>query len=94
MKRGYFAAWSTWFAELVIGVRCLYLSGRTEIDVLINCVTQILRETPCDHTRHRQLMPELEAVHLAIGPDLSDNISATLQVFAESLGSPNFEATF
>lgn len=35
---------------------------------------------------------ELEAVHLAIKPHLTDNISAMLQVVMESLGSTNFEA--
>jgi hypothetical protein len=36
---------------------------------------------------------ELEAVHLAIRPNITDNISATLQAVMENLGSPNFEAT-
>ena len=36
---------------------------------------------------------ELEAVHLAIRPNFTDNISATLQVVMGSLGSPKFEAT-
>jgi hypothetical protein len=34
---------------------------------------------------------ELEAVHLALKPSLTDNISTMLQVAMESLGSPNFE---
>jgi hypothetical protein len=34
---------------------------------------------------------ELEAVHLAIKPNLTDNISTMLQVVMDSLGSPSFE---
>jgi hypothetical protein len=36
---------------------------------------------------------ELEAIHLAIRPQVTDNISATLHVVMESLESPDFEAT-
>jgi hypothetical protein len=43
--------------------------------------------------RTRTHAAELEAVHLAIRPNFTDNISATLQVVMESLGSRNFEAT-